>query len=112
MIRCTASCLTFWFPVTVAKGAAPRAAGALTGTLGSIQRPDDGSRQLTYNDQPLYTFRLDGAPGQAHGNNFTDKFGGQAFTWHAATAGAGTPAPSQPGAPSSDSPYQGGPAGY
>ena len=69
-------------------------------------------RQLTYNGRPLYTFRLDDAPGQAHGHNFTDSFGGQTFTWHAATAGttvsAGTPAPTQSGSPSAYNSYQGG----
>jgi Secreted repeat of unknown function len=90
----------------------PRAASTLTGTFGSIKRPD-GSRQLTYNGKPLYTFRLDDAPGQAHGNNFTDQFGGQTFRWHAATASGSTPAPSQPGSPSGyNYSYQGGSGGY
>jgi predicted lipoprotein with Yx(FWY)xxD motif len=112
VIRCTASCLSFWFPVTVGNGATPRAASTLTGTFGSIKRPD-GSRQLTYNGKPLYTFRLDDAPGQAHGNNFTDQFGGQTFRWHATTASGSTPAPSQPGSPSGyNYSYQGGSGGY
>lgn len=111
-IKCTGSCLSFWFPVTLGKGVTPHAARALTGTLGSIQRPDEGSRQLTYNGQPLYTFRLDHGSGQAHGNNFTDKFAGQSFTWHAITVSGARPAPGQPGSPSSSSPYQSGPGGY
>jgi predicted lipoprotein with Yx(FWY)xxD motif len=116
VIKCTGGCLSFWFPVTVGSGAALRAGSGVTGTLGSIQRPD-GGRQLTYNGDPLYTFRLDNAPGQVHGNNFTDQFGGQTFTWHAAastgTAGAGTSAPSQPGSPSGYNPYPaGGSGGY
>lgn len=109
VIKCTAGCLSFWFPVAVGSGAAPRGASALTGTLSSIQRPD-GGRQLTYNGQPLYTFKLDVAPGQAHGNNFTDSFGGQSFTWRAATVGASVPAP--PASTPGSNPYQGGPAGY
>jgi predicted lipoprotein with Yx(FWY)xxD motif len=111
VIKCTGSCRGFWFPVTVGKGATPRAASTVTGTLGSIQRSDDRTRQLTYNGQPLYTFRLDVAPGQTHGNDFTDQFGGQSFTWHAVTAAAGTATPGQPGSPSSN-PYQGGSLGY
>lgn len=111
VIKCTGSCLGFWFPVTVGKGATPRAASAITGTLGSIQRSDDRTRQLTYNGQPLYTFRLDAAPGQTHGNNFTDQFGGQSFTWHAVTGGGGAATPGQPGSPSGN-PYQGGSSGY
>jgi len=110
-IKCTGSCLSFWFPVTVANGATPRPAGALTGTLGSIQRPD-GGRQLTYNGEPLYTFRLDTGPGQSHGDNFTDHFGGQTFVWHAATATGATQVPAQPSSPSGNGTYQGGAGGY
>jgi hypothetical protein len=61
----TGSCLSFWFPVPVAAGATPRAPGGITGMLGIIHRPG-GLTQLTYNGKPLYTFRLDQAPGQAH----------------------------------------------
>jgi len=83
-IVCTGGCLSFWFPVRVAAGAALRAPSGATGVLGKIHRPG-GMTQLTYNGKPLYTFRLDQAPGQAEGNNFTDNFGGTAFTWHAIT---------------------------
>ena len=88
-ILCTGSCLSFWFPVPA--GASPlQAASGVTGALGTIRRPD-GQTQLTYNGKPLYTFRLDMAPGQAHGNNFTDHFGGTSFTWRAITT-TGSPA--------------------
>jgi predicted lipoprotein with Yx(FWY)xxD motif len=95
-IKCTGSCLSFWFPVT-ASSANP-GSGGLPGKLGTIHRPD-GTTQLTYNGKPLYTFRLDTAAGQAHGNNFTDTFSGTSFTWEVVTAsgeagGAGSPAPS------------------
>lgn len=95
-IKCTGSCLSFWFPVT-ASSASPGSSG-LPGTLGTVHLPG-GTTQLTYNGRPLYTFRLDTAPGQAHGNNYTDHFNGTTFTWQAVTAsgkpgGAGTPAPS------------------
>jgi predicted lipoprotein with Yx(FWY)xxD motif len=89
-ILCTGSCLSFWFPVSAGAGAAPHAPGGVTGALGTIHRPD-GRTQLTYNGKPLYTFRLDMAPGQAHGNNFTDNFGGTSFTWRAITT-SGSPA--------------------
>lgn len=96
-ISCTGSCLSFWFPV-IASSANP-GSGGLPGKLGTIQRSDDGKTQLTYNGKPLYTFRLDTAAGQAHGNNFTDSFSGTSFTWQVVTAsgkagGAGSPAPS------------------
>jgi predicted lipoprotein with Yx(FWY)xxD motif len=114
MIKCTGSCLSFWFPVAAGSGAAPRASASVTGTFGSVQRPDGGVRQLTYDGKPLYTFKLDAAPGQAHGNDFTDHFGGQTFTWHAVTAAGAAPAPaaSQAGTPSGYSSYQGGSGGY
>jgi len=89
-ILCTGSCLTFWFPVPASAGAALRAPSGVTGALGTIRRPD-GRTQLTYNGKPLYTFRLDQAPGQVHGNNFTDHFGSTSFTWRAITT-SGSPA--------------------
>jgi predicted lipoprotein with Yx(FWY)xxD motif len=99
-IKCTGSCTSFWFPVTVGKGAAPHAASNVTGKLATIQRPDGGS-QLTYDGKPLYTFKLDSGPGQIHGNNFSDHFGSQSFTWQAVTASGSAATSGQPsGAPS------------
>lgn len=100
-ILCVGGCLSFWFPVSVTPGAALHAPSGLDGVLGTVHRPG-GATQLTYNGKPLYTFRLDGSPGQANGNNFTDHFGSLSFTWHALTtagtpAGAGSPSPSSPG---------------
>jgi len=100
-IMCTGDCLSFWFPVRVAAGAVLRAPGGVSGALGTIHRP--GLTQLTYNGKPLYTFRLDQAPGQAHGNDFTDHFGGTTFTWHALTTS---------GAPAQTGGQQGNPGGY
>jgi predicted lipoprotein with Yx(FWY)xxD motif len=95
-IKCTGSCLSFWFPVTASSANA--AASGLPGKLATIHRPD-GKTQLAYNGRPLYTFRLDKAAGQAHGSNFTDSFSGTSFTWEVVTArgqagGGGSPAPS------------------
>jgi predicted lipoprotein with Yx(FWY)xxD motif len=104
-IKCTGSCLSFWFPVTMAQGVTPHAASGLAGKLGSVKRPDDGDLQLTYQGDPLYTFRLDSAAGQAHGNNFTDSFGGQTFLWHVATVSGAAPAGGQPASPSGNSGY-------
>jgi predicted lipoprotein with Yx(FWY)xxD motif len=93
-IHCTGSCLSFWFPVTT-RSAQPGSSG-LPGKLGTIHLPD-GTTQLTYDGRPLYTFRLDTAAGQDHGNNYTDSFNGTTFTWQVVTAsgkpaGAGSPA--------------------
>lgn len=97
-LKCTGSCLSFWFPVT---GSDAISSSGLPGKIGTIHRPDDGKTQLTYNGKPLYTFGLDTAAGQAHGNNFTDNFGGTSFTWqvvvsHGTAGGAASPA-SSPG---------------
>src|SRR5499427_903706 len=110
-IMCTGGCLSFWFPVPVTGGATLHAPAGITGVLGTIHRPDDGLTQLTYNGKPLYTFRLDQAPGQAHGNNFTDHFGSASFTWHAVTTSGAPAGTAQPGN-ASGSPYKGGSRGY
>jgi len=94
-IMCTGSCLSFWFPVSAGAGALQAPSG-VTGALGTIRRPG-GQTQLTYNGKPLYTFRLDLAPGQAHGNNFTDHFGSTSFTWRAITTSGSPAGTSQPG---------------
>jgi len=110
-IMCTGSCLSFWFPVRVAPGAVLSAPSGATGVLGKIHRADDGVTQLTYNGKPLYTFRLDQAPGQARGNNFTDRFGGTSFTWHAITT-SGAQAGAGGSGSSGGYSYQGGSSGY
>jgi predicted lipoprotein with Yx(FWY)xxD motif len=108
-ILCTGSCLSFWFPVSAGAGAL-RAPSGVTGALGTIRRPD-GRTQLTYNGKPLYTFRLDLAPGQAHGNNFTDNFGGTSFTWRAITT-SGSPAGAGQQGNGGGYAYQGSSPGY
>jgi predicted lipoprotein with Yx(FWY)xxD motif len=85
-ILCTGSCLGFWFPVTVSPGTSLPALRGVSGVLGTVHRQDDGLTQLTFNGRPLYTFRLDQAPGQVHGNNFSDSFGGTSFIWQVVAA--------------------------
>jgi predicted lipoprotein with Yx(FWY)xxD motif len=75
--KCTGACAQIWPPVT-----GPAAAGqGVTGTLGTITRPD-GSRQVTYNGHPLYTYTADTAAGQAKGNGLNVDGG----VWHEVTA--------------------------
>jgi predicted lipoprotein with Yx(FWY)xxD motif len=111
-IACTGSCLTFWFPVIAQRGATLRLPAGFTGKLGTVRRPDNGQTQLTYNGKPLYTFRLDTAAGQAHGDNFTDHFGSASFTWQAITAGSRAKSSSNPSPPSGSYTYPSSPAGY
>jgi predicted lipoprotein with Yx(FWY)xxD motif len=99
-IACTGACTSFWKPLE-ASGTTPSAEGN-TGKLGVVKRPD-GTRQVTSNGRPLYTFAEDGA-GEVKGDGFTDDFGGHHFVWHAMVAG-GKPASSQG---SGDGAYSGG----
>ncbi len=71
---CTGSCLKTWFPLVVAKGVKPTGPVA----LGVVKRPD-GSRQVSFEGRPLYTFDGDTRKGQAGGEGFKD-----VGTWHAA----------------------------
>jgi predicted lipoprotein with Yx(FWY)xxD motif len=89
-------CLSFWIPLTVKSMAAP--SGPVSG-LGTIQRPDTGAVQLTYQGHPLYTFAGDKAPGDASGNGFKD-----VGTWQAAVVG-GQAASSSGGSTGSTGPY-------
>jgi predicted lipoprotein with Yx(FWY)xxD motif len=75
--KCAGACAQIWPPVT-----GPAAAGqGVTGTLGTITRPD-GSKQVTYNGHPLYTYAADTAAGQAKGNGINVDGG----VWHEVTA--------------------------
>lgn len=96
--HCTSSdCTATWPPLTVPGGQRPTAGSGVSGTLGTVQRPD-GSRQVTLDGKPLYTFSFDHGAGQATGNGTQDSFGGMAFTWHGAVAAREpTPAPAAPG---------------
>jgi len=62
--RCYGSCAAYWPPATGTATASP----GLPGRISTITRTD-GTRQLTYNGHPLYTYIADAAPGQANGNN-------------------------------------------
>jgi predicted lipoprotein with Yx(FWY)xxD motif len=82
MISCTGSCTAEWLPVGA--GAKPTAAAG-AGRVGVVKRPD-GTRQVTLDGMPLYTF-VDDSPSKITGNGDTDRFGGHDFTWHVVLAG-------------------------
>jgi predicted lipoprotein with Yx(FWY)xxD motif len=71
--KCYGSCAAYWPPVTGTGTASP----GLPGRIGTIARTG-GSRQLTYDGHPLYTYIGDTAPGQANGNNLNLNGG----LWH------------------------------
>ncbi len=64
--NCTGSCATVWPPLTPGSGA-PTGGAGVTGTLATITR-SDGTKQVTYNGKPLYTFQSDGSAGKATGD--------------------------------------------
>jgi len=84
----SASCLSLWHPLTVAKGSMPTGAAQ----LGTITRPDNGATQVTWHGHPLYTFTGDKAPGDTSGNGFKD-----VGVWKAATLGASSSSSSSGG---------------
>ena len=83
--KCTGSCATYWPPV---KAPATEGSG-VTGKLGTITR-SDGSRQVTYDGHPLYTYVGDTAPGQNKGNG-QNLSGGK---WYEVTVSGAAPAAS------------------
>jgi predicted lipoprotein with Yx(FWY)xxD motif len=93
-IACTGTCASTWPPLLAAAGTTPQVSGA-SGTWGTIKRPD-GQTQLTYNNQPLYTYSGDTGAGQANGQ-------GLGGIWFAETAS---------GAAASSSPSSSGGGGY
>src|SRR5215469_15518166 len=83
--NCSGSCATYWPPVI----GAVTAGSGVTGTLGSITRPD-GTTQATYDGHPLYTYVGDSAPGQAKGNGLNISGG----LWYEMTVSGAKPATS------------------
>jgi predicted lipoprotein with Yx(FWY)xxD motif len=73
MSKCYGSCAAYWPPATGTTTASP----GLPGRIATITRTG-GTRQLTYNGHPLYTYIGDTAPGQARGNNLNLNGG----LWH------------------------------
>jgi len=56
-VRCTGDCAVKWPPVLLMKGEKVKAmVKGIMGEFGTVKRPD-GSTQLTYNKQPVYTYR-------------------------------------------------------
>jgi len=82
-ITCTDQCASTWPPVLARS--VPDANG-LPGTFALADRPD-GSKQLTYDDLPLYTYSGDSAAGQANGQGV----GGVWFAVTPSGENAGTP---------------------
>lgn len=81
---CTSkTCLGLWHPLVAPSGSMPTGAGV---TLATIKRPD-GTEQVIYKGEPLYTFVKDTSPGQANGQGFKD-----VGTWSAVMSSSTAPA--------------------
>ncbi len=78
---CTSSsgCLGVWHPLTVSAGAAPTGS---VGSLGTVKRPE-GTVQVTYKGEPLYTFAQDREAGETGGQGIKD-----VGTWSVVKVGA------------------------
>ena len=80
----TISCGAVWKPLTVSADQKPTSSGGVAVNLSTVKR-QDGSRQVSFDGHPLYTFSFDHRAGQVNGDGQNDSFDGIDFTWHAAT---------------------------
>ena len=69
--NCNDGCAAAWPPLLVEEGATPAGGMEVTGALSVITR-DDGTLQVAINDQPLYYWAADAAPGDATGQGVND----------------------------------------
>jgi predicted lipoprotein with Yx(FWY)xxD motif len=106
-VVCTAECLSFWLPAT---GQPTSGDSSVQEELGTIKRPD-GSEQITYGGQPLYSF-VEDDPGQVTGDGFADSFGSTRFVWTVAARPGGEPSTSETTTSDSDDSGGGGYGGY
>lgn len=68
-IRCTGSCAQAWPVIYVPKGVTvPRRIAGYKGVFGTVTRPDNGRRQLTWNNRPVYSYVNEG-PREVKCNN-------------------------------------------
>ena len=67
---CSGGCATAWPPLTT-KGKPSAGTGAKASDLGTINR-SDGTKQVTYDGHPLYTYIGDSAAGQTNGEGSTE----------------------------------------
>jgi predicted lipoprotein with Yx(FWY)xxD motif len=81
-VMCTNGCTQIWLPLKAPSSGQPTAGDGVSGKVGTVKRPD-GARQVTLDGRPLYRFAEDTEKGKATGDNVSDSFGGQKFTWHA-----------------------------
>jgi len=103
-VLCVDACEAFWSPLEAGDGTPTTEPGVAD--LGVITRPD-GTRQVSTDGRPLYTFTED-SPGEVTGDGFSDDFGGQHFTWHAVLADGASTSSSSGSGSTGDSNASGG----
>jgi predicted lipoprotein with Yx(FWY)xxD motif len=81
--NCNGACAAAWPPL-MTSGTAQAGAGVTGNMLGTTTR-SDGSKQVTYNNHPLYMYSLDHAAGDTHGQG-VNAFG--ALWWLVAPNGS------------------------
>ncbi|MFI1044357.1 hypothetical protein ACH4U3_00845 [Streptomyces griseoruber] len=64
---CTGPCTDTRHPLRTGADTLPTLPPGIDGTLGTLLRPDDGSLQLTYDGDPLYTYTGDTQPSDTNG---------------------------------------------
>ena len=79
MSTCSGACATQWPPV-ISKGK-PSAGTGVTASMLSTTTRSDGSKQVTYNGHPLYTYIGDQSAGDVNGQGL-NFFGGE---WYVVT---------------------------
>jgi len=65
---CTGACLKIWHPLIASGGSSP---SGTVGSLGTVTR-SDGTLQVTFKGEPLYTFVKDTSRGEATGQGIKD----------------------------------------
>lgn len=103
-IKCVDDCATFWPPLEATSDSVPASVEGVPGTFGVITRPD-GSKQITLDDKPLYTFLEDKSPGMVRGDGFEDDFAGEHFVWRVVSTGGAAQQPNAPAPTTEDGGY-------
>lgn len=80
--NCSGQCASYWPPVEVT-GSVPKDPQGVTAKLGELTR-DDGTKQLTVNGMPMYTYVGDNATGDTKGQGLNESGG---LWWVVATDG-------------------------
>ncbi|HYX11604.1 MAG TPA: hypothetical protein VE817_06475 [Candidatus Acidoferrum sp.] len=70
---CSGGCADNWPPFALEGNETVKAGAGVTGKLGTITR-DDGKKQVTYNDVPLYYFAGDSKAGDTNGQGVGGKW--------------------------------------